>query len=279
MAGNANVTVDSLKVPGATLYYEVRGSGPLLLAIPGGPVDAGVFTDLANHLADQYTVVTYDPRGHSRSTLEGAAEDIPASVHAEDAHELLASLTTEPAYVFGSSGGATIGLDLVARYPEQVRTLVAHEPPLMAILPDIDRWRTKLDEIQAAYKSAGAFAGMQAFGNAVEEGGPKYEPPTEPTPEMMEFMGRMMGNFDLFLAHELLPISLNIPDIEALRSTSTHIVVGGGETSGKQGARLAATELAARLGIELTSFPGGHGGFGADPVEFAERLRVVLRSS
>ena len=91
-------------------------------------------------------------------------------------------------------------------------------------------------------------------------------------------MGRMVGNFDFFLEHELPVIMTYVPDFDALRAASTHIVVGGGEISGEQGARRAATELAVRLGLEVTAFPGGHGGDKADPVEFAEALRAALRS-
>jgi hypothetical protein len=38
---------DTLTVPGATLYYEVRGSGPTLLLICGGIYDAAGFAGLA----------------------------------------------------------------------------------------------------------------------------------------------------------------------------------------------------------------------------------------
>src|SRR5437764_8146072 len=117
-----------LKVPGATLHVEVLGTGPLLLCISGGPTDAGMFTDLAGRLADRYTVVSYDQRGHSRSALEGEPEDILA-LHADDAAAILATVEAEPAHVYGNSGGATIGLELVTRRPELVRKLVAHEAP------------------------------------------------------------------------------------------------------------------------------------------------------
>src|SRR5919106_862322 len=92
----------TLKVPGATLYYEVRGSGPVLLCISGGPTDAGMFSDLASRLADRYTVVCYDQRGHSRSALDSEPEDIPVALHADDAAAILAALGDEPAYVYGS---------------------------------------------------------------------------------------------------------------------------------------------------------------------------------
>src|SRR5436190_10157279 len=98
----------TLEVPGATLYLEVRGSGhPVLLLITGGPTDAGMFTDLAGRLADRYTVVSYDQRGHSRSTLEDEPQDIPVALHADDATAILASVGDEPAYVYGNSGGGT----------------------------------------------------------------------------------------------------------------------------------------------------------------------------
>ena len=121
------VKSQTLKVPGAQIYYEVYGSGPVLLMIPGGPADAGVFTVLAQCLADRYTCVPYDPRGNSRSLLDGPAKDFHLDLFGDDAAQLLAALGDQPAYVLGSSGGAQIGLNLAARYPERVRTLVADE--------------------------------------------------------------------------------------------------------------------------------------------------------
>lgn len=128
-----------LSVRGATLYHEIRGTGPTLLLIPGGPMDAAGFAEIAERLADRYTVITYDCRGNSRSPHDGTADDLTVEVLADDAHRLLEAVGSGPAYVLGSSGGATYGLDLVARYPGQVRTLVAHEPPVSCLLPDAER--------------------------------------------------------------------------------------------------------------------------------------------
>ncbi len=119
-------TSATLSVPGATIYYEVRGAGPVLLIIPGGPQDAGVFTDLAQRLADRYNVVAYDPRGNSRSIVVGAPADQRLDIHGDDAARLIEALGGGPADVFGTSGGGQIGLNLAARHPEWVRTLVAH---------------------------------------------------------------------------------------------------------------------------------------------------------
>jgi pimeloyl-ACP methyl ester carboxylesterase len=281
---SADVETRTLKVPGASLYYEIRGSGPVLLCITGGPTDAGMFSDLAGRLADAFAVVSYDQRGHSRSALEGAPEDIPVSLHADDAAAILSAVGSEPASVYGNSGGGTIGLELVTRHADQVGTLVAHEPPLMELLPDAALWRSGFEDLTKAYQAEGAFAAMGKFGTMVEEGGPKYSEEMQqsqepPTPEAQEMMARMMGNFDLFVAHEIRPISAYVPDIDALRNASTRIVSAAGETSGEQGARRAAIALAERLGIPETYLPGAHGGWGSDPQEFADRLRAALQGS
>jgi pimeloyl-ACP methyl ester carboxylesterase len=275
------VQIRNVKVPGATLYTEIRGAGPVLLCISGGPTDAGLFTDLAERLADRYTVVSYDQRGHSRSTLDGEPEDIPVALHADDAAAILRAVGNGKADVYGSSGGGTIGLELVARNPDLVRTLVAHEAPIMELLPDAMRWRSEYEDISETYRAAGTFAAMEKFGALVEEGGPKYSEEMqqrEPTPEDQEMMGRMAGNFDLFIAHEIRPIGGYVPDVDALRAAPTRIVSAAGETSGEQGASRAAFALAERLGIEVTYLPGGHGGWGSDPQEFAEKLHEVLQA-
>jgi len=85
-----NVTqVDTLRVAGASLYYEVRGSGPVLLMIGAGAADAASFNGITTHLADQYTVVRYDRRGYSRSPLDDPEEEQRIETHSDDAHRLL----------------------------------------------------------------------------------------------------------------------------------------------------------------------------------------------
>ena len=124
-------------MPGASIYYEVQGSGPMLLIIPGGPQDAGVFADISRLMADRYTVVAYDPRGNSRSAFDGGAGGAAGRCQqADDAAALIGALGGGPAHVFGTSGGAQIGLNLAARHPQLVDTLVAHEPPAIMMLPD-----------------------------------------------------------------------------------------------------------------------------------------------
>ncbi|GLW12551.1 hypothetical protein Misp01_76790 [Microtetraspora sp. NBRC 13810] len=178
-----SVKTNTLEAPGAELYYEVRGSGPVLLLICGGVYDAGGYAGLAAELAGRYTVVTYDRRGNSRSPLAGPPEPQRIEVHGDDAHRVLsaAGVTADaPAYVFGNSSGAMIGLELAARHPEQVRALVAHEPPLFELLPDRDHWRGVVREVADAFRKEGPEAAgavlRAAFAAAgVHVGGPAEE--------------------------------------------------------------------------------------------------------
>jgi pimeloyl-ACP methyl ester carboxylesterase len=270
----------TLQVPGASLYYEVRGSGPVLLMIPGGPMDADGFAALANLLADQYTVVTYDCRGNSRSPMDGSWDDLTVGLFADDAIRLLDAVSPGPAYVLGSSGGATYGLDLVARYPGRVRTLVAHEPPVSELLPDAARYHALNEEIGEAYRSQGVRAALQKFTAGVGFGSDEPEPEGEDAPDAAAAMARLGGNLDLF-AGRLIPIIGNYrPDIEALRTSPTRIMVGvGDESTPGQMTYQASHELARRLGGRPVQFPGGHGGFGSHTDGFADRLRDALGDS
>ena len=184
-----------LKVPGASLYYEVSGSGPVLLMIHGAMIDTYDFVAVAPLLADQYTVVAYDARGNSRSHLDGPPQDVPVEVQADDARRLLLATSAEPAYVFATSGGCLAGLELAVRHPEQVRTLVAHEPPAVALLPGSDPRRALGQEVGETHHTHGASRALQVLaaglglGGGQRPGGPGS--PGRPAPEMQELMARM----------------------------------------------------------------------------------------
>src|SRR5882757_3894702 len=149
-------TVNKLAVPGATLHYEVTGTGPMLLLIAGGFTDSGVFDAIVGQLAADYTVVAYDPRGNSRSPYDGPAVAEHVDRAADDALALIDEVAgDQPAFVFGSSSGAVTGLDLIARYPERVRMLVAHEPPSVELLPDVLTARAFFLDVYDTYHGDG----------------------------------------------------------------------------------------------------------------------------
>jgi len=260
-------------VPGATLYYEVQGSGPTLLLIPGGPLDSSAFAGIAPLLADEYTVVTYDPRGLSRSTRTDPDEDVSVDTQADDALRLLDAVGAEPAHVFGHSGGALTAFNLVARHPDRVRTLVAMEPPVTELLPDRDKHRADEQAIHDAYRRDGVWAGLGVFmaqaglddDGAEQSGGPS---PAE--------MAAMRPNFEMFLGHMLAPMSGYLPDADALRAAPTKIVIGTGTTTVGDVAHRAALAVAKLLDVSTVDFPGDHNGFSADPEANAKVLREVL---
>jgi clorobiocin biosynthesis protein CloN7 len=263
-------------VPGARLYYERRGTGPLLLLI-GSPMDSTGFSGLAGALADRYTVVTYDPRGIGNSSREDTTGDVTPEQQADDVHRLLSVLGGEPAHVFGSSGGAVAGLALVTAHPDQVRTLVAHEPPVVELLPDAAQLRAQIQDIYDTYRADGADTAMVKFmthaGLGGEPGHQADVPRWEPSAEQM---ARMRATTDVFLAHLIRPTTRYRPDIEALLATSTRIVVAAGATSKGQLANRCAMALADRLGTSVIEFPGDHGGFMALPEQCGHVLDQVL---
>src|SRR5438309_8983758 len=155
-------TSHSLNVPGARLYYEVQGSGPLLMLI-GHPMDSSGFSAIAPLLADDHTVVSYDPRGFGRSTIDDRDQDAEPDLLADDVRRVLEAVGGGPAQVFGSSGGAVTGLALVARHPDQVQALVAHEPPVALLLPETEEARAGVQDIYDTYRDSGIGAAWQKF--------------------------------------------------------------------------------------------------------------------
>ncbi len=267
---------NTLKVPGASLHYEVRGEGPALLLIAGGSADAGAYEPIAAHLAHNYTVVTYDPRGNSRSPLDGPWQDQRIEVHSDDAHRLLDLFATEPADVFGSSSGAIVGLDLIARHPEQVRVLVAYEPPAVELLPDAAERRAFFDEVYDIYRRVGVDAAMQRFatGIGVDDQAPPQE--AQLPPSTVEMMSRISANNEFFLAHEVRPFTRFVRDVPTLQGIAARIVMAGGRDSRAHLPYRPTAALAERLGSRVVEFPGGHAGYMMHPADFAAQLTDVL---
>lgn len=271
----------TLKVPGAMLYYEVRGEGPLLLIIPGGPQDAGVFDELAGRLADRYRVVAFDPRGNSRSPFDDDVQPLDVDVLADDAAALIEALGGGPANVFGTSGGAQIGLSLAARYPALVLVLVAHEPPTIVLLDDPAPMLAADQSIYDTYRTDGVEAAMGQFfamnslehGDGPEQGGPSFD---DMPPEAAETFARVSGNFEYWLAHGMMPLGRYVPDVAALRSGTPRIVIAIGTESRGQPIEAMGEALARRLGIPPAPFPGDHMGFEAHAEAFAEALHRAI---
>jgi len=268
----APATVATLDVPGAHLHYEVRGEGPLAVLV-GAPMDARAFEPLADLLAADHTVLTTDPRGINRSRVDDPDQDSTPELRADDLARLIANLDAGPAVVLGSSGGAVSALALVQAHPELVSTAVAHEPPLTELLDDREELRERTDDIIATHLAGDAEGALRKFLALADISLP--EPviqamiPTAADP-------RAVADAHYQHVRMLRPTARWVPDLAALRSAPTRIVVGIGEASGGQLCERTSIALAEGLGIAPARFPGDHVGFVGDPGAFAVRLRTVV---
>ena len=288
MSTVAEATTHTLDVPGAVLTYDIRrvdSAAPTLLLI-GSPMGAGGFGTLAGHFTDR-TVVTYDPRGVERSTKADPTSASTPEEHADDLHRIIAELNVGAVDLFASSGGAVNALALVATHPEQVRTLVAHEPPLASILPDREGALAACRAIHDAYLRSGFGVGMAWFIVAVSHKGPiapEFAAQPDPDPAMFGFPAGDDGNrADPLMGQNIISCTHFEPDFEALRSASTRIVMAAGAESAGTLAQRGAVAVAERLGTTPVTFPSGHGGFlggeygqRGEPDAFAAKLREVL---
>ena len=277
----------SLEVAGATLTYDVQpGTGddvPLFLI--GSPMAAAGFGTLAGHFPDR-TLITYDPRGSERSTKDEPSTPSTPDQHADDLHRVIEAVGG-PVDLFASSGGAVNALALVARHPDEVRTLVAHEPPLASVLPDAANAKAAVRSISNSYQQRGWGAGMAHFIAIV---GYRGEFPDDiaqqPAPDPAAFGMAAEDNgdrTDVMFAQNLITCTHYEPDFEALRAASTRIVLAAGAESEGEMAHRGAEAVAQRLGLDPVQFPSGHGGFlggeygqTGEPDAFAAKLREVL---
>ncbi|MGW4520535.1 alpha/beta fold hydrolase [Amycolatopsis sp. NPDC004378] len=284
-------TTHVLETPEADVVYDVHGPAPAdsprpPLLMVGQPMEAAGFSTLASFFPER-TVVTYDPRGLGRSVRKDGREDHVPAVQAEDIHGVIRALGVGPVEVFGSSGGAVAALALVTAHPESVRTLVAHEPPLVSVLPDAAAAERASQAFRDAYQARGFGAGMAAFVAMTSWKGEFTDDYfAQPLPDPAQFGmpteddGR---RDDPLLTERSLAVTAYELDVDALRSAPTRIVIAVGEESADVMTGRTAQATAARLGRQATVFPSHHGGFlggefgyAGQPEAFARRLREVL---
>lgn len=272
-------TSGSLRVNGATLHYEVRGQGPLLLLIPGGAGGAASFDGIADDLATEYTVATYDPRGMSRSTLDDPEAEQRVAEHADDAFRMLELLSPgEPARVFGASSGAIAALHLLTAHPERVERVVAHEPPVVEILPDAAEHRALIARVRATFRTEGLMPAVAVFAAGLRKDGDTTEPKAEIKlpPQAAARAELTMANMPYFVGRMVPAFMSYAPDIHRLQALSDRLVLACGQDSRGELLYRPAAFLAERFGTDLVHFPGGHTGLTTHPVEFGELLRKTL---
>ena len=286
------MTTHTLDAPGATLTYDIRhneaSSEPILVLI-GFPMAAAGFGTLSKHFTDR-TVVTYDPRGSERSVKSDPTSQATPDDHADDLHRLIQAIGGGPVDLFATSGGAVNALALVSKHPEDVRTLVAHEPPVASILDDREYALAACRTVYETYQRSGWGAGMARFIPLVSHRGPftaDVAGQRAPDPALFGMPTEDDGSrTDPLLNESVITSTHYEPDFEALRAASTQIVVAAGEDSAGELANRGAVAVAERLGVETVIFPSDHSGFlggeygqTGDPDAFAAKLGQVLANA
>ena len=253
---------------GAELAYDVEGEGPPLLLIAGGNGDSRLFTRLSAQLADRYTVARYDRRANARSTGDrDAAMDMAQA--GRDAAAVIAEIGG-PAYVFGTSAGANIGLNLTEDHPRLVRGLLDHEPPISDFLPQpaAGQWRTFFDQVHDLYRAEGTGPAMRLFASSFVGFKPNASAPGD----------QAEGGFDRFLAYEFQHINSYVPDLAALRQGGVPIITIVGRDSGAAFYAETARELAHQLPCPCVNIVGNHIGYVIEAEAFANELHQIIEA-
>jgi pimeloyl-ACP methyl ester carboxylesterase len=250
------------------LYYEVRGSGPPVMLVMGATGDAGHFATVADQLADEFTVLTYDRRGNSRSSRPPGWGTTTPEEQADDAAGLLRAVELAPAAVFGTSSGAICALSLLIRHPDLVPAVILHEPPMLSVLErGDDVWAAIAQLIEAGLAAGGPPAGLERFWRFVA-GDPNWE---SLEPGLRE---RMLGNAETFLNVER-TLECYRPDDATLAAIAVPVQVLLSEQSAAFIGEVAEW-LASRLGVEVSTTPGTHTPYHDHPHELAETIRSFL---
>lgn len=266
-----------LPVDGATIYFEQRGTGPALLISQSGEGDAGRTTDLADALENDFSCLTYDRRGLSRSSIDDPRRPVTMADHADDVSRLLAHRADGPALMLGCSFGAVIGLHLAAEHPEQLDTLIAHEPVAPWLLDDseADAHRQELAHLQGLFMQRGLAGALPAI--AASLGIVSTDTVTEPdlTPQPMNNQRR--ANFAHFITAEFTALRTDPGCRDHLGTTATRIIPAAGTTTPTTVFdHQAAHRLGELLHQPVTAFPGGHNGNTSHPRAWAKQLRATL---
>ena len=268
---NARPSNQLIEVSSTQLYHEVRGSGPSVLFIQGATGDGGTFERVAELLADEFTVVTYDRRGNSRSPIPAGWNETSMNEQADDAAGLIRALGLGPAAVFGTSGGAVILLNLLVRHPEVLRGAIVHEPPLVPVVSNAEELGAMLQSMtEEGLAKVGPRGTMEMFLRQ-NVGDANFE---NLDPQLRE---RMLGNAEVFFYIELKAFVSYVPGPEALAEVKVPVQVMAGADNRGVYLYEAAEWVAEQLGTELKELPGGHAPYFDRPEEMVETIRPFLR--
>ncbi len=265
----------SITANGTNLYYELRGDGPPVLFISGATGDAGHWTEVADALAGEYTVLTYDRRANSRSPRPANWTATSIDEQADDAAELLTALDLPPAVAYGNSGGAVILTSVALRHPSMLRGAIFHEPPYLEVTSAAEEVGGRLQQLIATGMAEGGppmatelflrwVVGDQTFES--------FDP---------ELRARMLGNGEVLFGMEFEGFLSYLPTPEELAEVRLPCVVAAGVDNRDPAATHhwlyeSSRWLADGLRAPLIDTPGAHVPQSTHPRALAETVRPIL---
>ncbi|KAK4556431.1 hypothetical protein LTR86_006575 [Recurvomyces mirabilis] len=269
-----------LEVPGACLHYEIHGKGPLFLCISGGTGSLEIYSQLAQHLKQHFTVAIYDRRGFSRSVLVGSQDyEHRLETDADDVALLIRHLSPDkPAFVLGNSSGAIVALEALIRHSDVVDKVLVQEPPLISVLPDFRAVQEHIQRVHQIYRKNGVAPAMEQFAAMTKSG-------AETAALLAAFDPKVggpytSGNVMYWLEREFLPYPTNEIDMEALKKYTDKLMLLNCEGTHREALHYRANVvLAEKLDLDLEIMPGGHVGFAYMPEPWARRLVEIVIGS
>ena len=278
--------ISTIEVAGDTLFYKVTGEGTPLLLIAGGGGDGDLYLPLADALADSFMIITYDRRANARSSMNHP-DQFSVFQQAEDAVAILDAVGIQDAYVFGNSSGAVIALEMVRRFPERVKGVIAHEPPLAKVHPVADKWRRFFKSCyQASFGRGGASWAASKFLFGIEVpvwqmisaqlSAQKYVKQEQSQRDDERIPSKQATQY--LIRQELLPVTEYELDFDCFLEITKPVVIAVGTYAQQHNTFLyqIGEQLCNRLNRTCALLPGHHGSFMDDAVNWAVEIVKII---
>jgi len=256
---------------GAEIRIDYEGEGPLLLLIPGAGGAGQRYAGVSEILKDEYTVVCYDRRCNARSTGDRSLDGDIAQ-QARDAVAVIKAMNAKQALVFGSSSGANIALKMAEDAPQYIAGLVAHEPPVLWVLPDAQEWFIFGDEAEAIFRARGFGPALGKFASALVG----VIPPSPPPPGSDAAKAAEVS-WNFFFAHEIHNFSRYAPDLQRIKHSKIPMFAVSGRDSKDAYYARTAKIVSDVVGCTHRVISGHHLSYQSDAATFASELRLMLR--
>lgn len=281
---SAPVKSARIATEGDELFYEIRGKGQPVILIPPAGGDGWHYAKVAEILAGEYKIITFDRRANARSTMNDP-QNFEMSQQSRDVVAVLRAVGETSAFVFGNSSGAAIALDVAKTQPQAVRAAIAHEPPTARVHPKSGKWQSFFGYVYAmSFRYGSSVAALRFFCGIEVPALRMVKATAEPNAHQKQSKDPYIEPktaTDFLVRQELLPITNYLPDTDRIKQNKVQVFMGVSTYALTKKTWLAEITqlLAKQLGCKMITFPGHHGSFLDMPEEFATVLRSTLQEA